>query len=129
MTRGYLISGANKCQGASWSGEFDDKEFREALGGERDLELRGYPIFGHCLPILLCLLQCGMLILKSSPCTAVMQYSSTSYDSVFSPLVRALMFQSCDFKTICVSNPHVEIALEASIVLSERVVSANSRSS
>ena len=47
----------------------------------------------------------------------------------FPPPVCALMFQSYDFKTICVSNPHAEIALEASIVLSERVVSENSRSS
>ena len=39
------MSGANKCQGASWSEEFDDKELRGGLGGERDLELRGCPVF------------------------------------------------------------------------------------
>ena len=31
----------DKYQGASWSEEFDDTELRGALGGERDLELRG----------------------------------------------------------------------------------------
>ena len=31
----------NKCQGASWSEEFDDKELGGVLGGERDLELGG----------------------------------------------------------------------------------------
>ena len=40
--------------------------------------------------------QCGMLILKCSPCTVVTQYSSTSYDSVFSHAVCALMFRPCD---------------------------------
>ena len=39
--RSYLSNGVNKCQGASWSEDFDDKELRGALGGERDLELRG----------------------------------------------------------------------------------------
>ena len=78
--RGYLSNGMDKCQGASWSGEFDGKELREALGGERNLELRGAPFPGHRLPILFHRRQYGMLISKCSPCTAVMQYSSTSYD-------------------------------------------------
>ena len=39
------MSGANKCQGASWSEEFDDKELRGALVGERDLELRRCLVF------------------------------------------------------------------------------------
>ena len=42
--------------------------------------------------------------------------------------VCALMFQSRDFKTICVFNPRVEIALEVSVVLSGRVICENSRS-
>ena len=41
--RGYRISGANGCQGASWSEEFDGKELRGELGGERGLKPRGSP--------------------------------------------------------------------------------------
>ena len=33
--------GMNGCQGTPWSEELDGKELRGALGGERDLELRG----------------------------------------------------------------------------------------
>ena len=43
--RGYLSNRVNKCQRGSWSEEFDDKKLREALGGERDLELRGCAVF------------------------------------------------------------------------------------
>ena len=39
-----MSNGVNKCQGALWSKELDDKELRGALGGERDLELRGCAI-------------------------------------------------------------------------------------
>ena len=42
---------------------------------ERDKEPRESPFSGHCLhgqPTLLHVLQCGMLIRKCSPCTAVM---------------------------------------------------------
>ena len=42
--RGYLSDGVNKCQGASWNEEFDVKELSGAVGGERDLELRGCAI-------------------------------------------------------------------------------------
>ena len=56
---------------ASWSEEVDSKEFRGALDEESNLEPRGSPFSGHPLPILLHRLQCGMLILKYSPCTAV----------------------------------------------------------
>ena len=65
------MSGANGCQGVSWNEELDGKEHRGALGGERDLEPRESPLSGHLLPILLHLLQCGMLILKCNPCTTV----------------------------------------------------------
>ena len=37
----WAMRGVNICQGASWTEELDDKEFRGALGSERDLELRG----------------------------------------------------------------------------------------
>ena len=50
------MSEVNGCQGASWSEELDGKELHGALGGERDLQPRGSPFFGHCLhgqPILL----------------------------------------------------------------------------
>ena len=40
-TQGYLSNEVNKCQGASWSEKRDDKELRGALGGKRNLELRG----------------------------------------------------------------------------------------
>ena len=63
-----------------------------ALGGERDLEPRESPLSGHRLPILLHQLRCGMLFLKCGPCTAVMQYNSTLYDSVFCPVVCATVF-------------------------------------
>ena len=43
------MSGANGCQGVSWSEELDGKELLGALGGERDLEPRGSPLFGPCL--------------------------------------------------------------------------------
>ena len=43
--RGYLKNRVNKCQGVSWSEEFDDVELRGVLGGERDLELRGCAVF------------------------------------------------------------------------------------
>ena len=42
--RGCLSNGVNKCQGVSWSEEFDDNELRGALGSERDLKLRGCAI-------------------------------------------------------------------------------------
>ena len=77
--RGDRKSGANGCQGASWSEELKGKELREALGGKRNLEPRGSPFSGHRVPILLHRLQCDRLILKCRPCTAVMQYSSTSH--------------------------------------------------
>ena len=40
-TRGYRMPEVNGCRGASWIEELDDKELRGALGGERDLELKG----------------------------------------------------------------------------------------
>ena len=51
------MSGANGCQGASWSKEFDGKELR---GAACDLAPRRSPFSGHRLhgqPILLHLLQ------------------------------------------------------------------------
>ena len=54
------MSGANGCQGASWSEELDGKEFHGALGGERDLEPRLSSYSGYCphgQPILLHRLQ------------------------------------------------------------------------
>ena len=69
--RGDRKSGANGCQGASWSEELDGKDLHGALGGERNLEPRGSPFFGHRLPILLRRLQWDLLISKCSPCTAV----------------------------------------------------------
>ena len=38
---GERMSGMNGCQGMPWSEKLDDKKLRGALGGERDLELRG----------------------------------------------------------------------------------------
>ena len=35
------MSGVDGCQGTAWSAVLDGKELRRALGGERDLELRG----------------------------------------------------------------------------------------
>ena len=32
------------CRGTSWNKDLDDKEFRGALGGERDLELIGFTV-------------------------------------------------------------------------------------
>ena len=63
-----------------------------------------------------------------NPCIAVMEYSSTSHGYVIS-LVNCDIYVHSDLKTICVPNPHTELALEMSIVLSGRVVSENSRSS
>ena len=63
-----------------------------------------------------------------SPCTAVMHYSSTSHGSVVS-LVNWAIYVHSNLIVFCVSNPHAELALEASTVLSRRVVSENSRSS
>ena len=80
MARGDRKSGVNHCQGALWSEELDGKELRGALGGKRNLEPRGYPFCGHLLPIFLHRLQCVMLVLKCSPCIAVIQYSRTSFD-------------------------------------------------
>ena len=102
MSRGCRISGANGCQGALWSEELNRKTLRGALDGKRNLEPRGSPFSVHRLhgqDILLRRLQRGMLILKRSPCIAAMQYSSTSYDSVFFHAVCALMFRSCDFES------------------------------
>ena len=68
------MSGANGCRGASWSEELDGKELCGALGDEHDREPRGSPFSGHHLhrqPSLLHLLQCGMLITKCSPSTAI----------------------------------------------------------
>ena len=79
--RGDRKSGANGCQGASWSEERNGKKLRGALGGGLDLKPRGYLFSVHRLLIILHLLQCGILILKCSPCTAEMQYRSTSDDS------------------------------------------------
>ena len=65
------------------------------------------------------------------PCSLspdVMHYSSTSHDSVIS-LANCAIYAHSDSKTICVSNPHIELALEASIVLLGRAVSENSQSS
>ena len=64
--------------------ELDDKELRAALGGERERSCEDAP-FGKSSSHLLApsTIQCVILILKCSPCTVVMQYSSTSYDSVF----------------------------------------------
>ena len=78
------MPGADGCRGASWSEELDGNELHGVLGGERDQELKGFPFSGHHLhgqPILLHLLQCGMLISKCGPCTAVMQINSTSHGS------------------------------------------------
>ena len=58
-------------------------------------------------------------------CAAVMQYSSTSHGSVIS-LVNCAIYVHSDLKTICASNPHLQLALEAIIVLSGRVVFENS---
>ena len=69
--RGDRKSGVNGCWGASSSEELEGKEVRGALGDKRNLEPRGSPISGHRLPILLQRLQCGMLISKCSPWTAV----------------------------------------------------------
>ena len=49
---------------------------------------------------------------------------STSHGSVIC-LVSCAIYVHSDLKIICVSNPHIELALEASIVLSGRVVSEN----
>ena len=62
-----------------------------------------------------------------SPCTAVIQYSSTSHGSVIS-LVNCAIYVHSDLKTSCVSNPHIELDLETSIVHSGRVLSEMSRS-
>ena len=67
------MSGAND-HGERHGAKLDGKNLRGALGGERDQKPRGPPYSGHCLhdqPNLLHLLQCGMLISKPSPCTAV----------------------------------------------------------
>ena len=70
------------CQGASWSKA--GRQLRGGLDGERDLEPRGSPVSGHRLLIVLHLVQCGMLIKgRCSPLHTVIQYSSTSYSSVF----------------------------------------------
>ena len=58
-----------------------------------------------------------------SPCTAVLQYSSTSYGS-FIYLVNCAIYVHSGLKTI--SNPPLELALKASIVILGRVVSENS---
>ena len=42
--RGQWKLDADGCRGTSWSKELDDKEFRGALGGERDLELIGFAV-------------------------------------------------------------------------------------
>ena len=72
------MSEANGCRGASWSGHLDGKELRGVLGDECDKEPTVSPFSGHRLhgqPTLLRLLQCGMLIPKYSPCTAVIYQS------------------------------------------------------
>ena len=43
--RGEWKLGADGCRGTSWSKELDGKELRGAHGGERDLELIGFPVF------------------------------------------------------------------------------------
>ena len=101
------MSGPNGRQEASWSEEFDRKELREAAC---DLDPTGSPFPGHRLHgrhFQHHLLQYGMLTLKSGSCTAVMQYSSTSYDSIFFPAVSMCysIYVHPDFNTICVSNP------------------------
>ena len=62
-----------------------------------------------------------------SPCTVVIQYSSTSHGSVF--LSCCDVYVHLKMKTICFFSPHVELALEVSIILSGKIVSKNSRSS
>ena len=43
--RGDRKSGANGCEGVSWSEELDVKELRGALGSEHEPEPRGCPFF------------------------------------------------------------------------------------
>ena len=69
------MSGAIGCRGGSWSKELEGMELRGAFGGERDQEPRGSRFLdtvnmanpSNTIPVL----QCGMLISKCSPCTAV----------------------------------------------------------
>ena len=42
--RGFLSNGVNGHQGTLRSEELDGKEYRGALGDERDLELRGFAV-------------------------------------------------------------------------------------
>ena len=53
ISRGCSIwmSGVNGCQGTPWSEELDGKELHEALGGERDLELRGFAVFWNIVDL------------------------------------------------------------------------------
>ena len=45
------MSGVNRCQGMPWREELDGKELRGALGGERDLELRGSTVFWNIVDL------------------------------------------------------------------------------
>ena len=91
------MSGANSCRGASSSEELDSKKLR---GAARDLKPRGSPFYGNLLhgqSFQHHLLHFGVVILKCSLYTA-MQYSRTSYDSVFLPQYVLQYFRTSDFK-------------------------------
>ena len=45
------MSGVDGCQGTPWSEELHGKELHEALGGERDLELRGLAVFWNIVDL------------------------------------------------------------------------------
>ena len=85
------------------------------------------PFSGYCLPILLHLLQCSILILKCSPCTAVMRTVVPHMTLTFLPQFLLTCFGHVVLK-ICVSQPVrvAFLALESSFVLSGRVVSETS---
>ena len=64
--------GANGCQGRTVVRErHEAKSLNAGNSAERDLEPRKSSFSGHRLPILLHRLQCGMLISKCNPRTAV----------------------------------------------------------
>ena len=45
------MSGVSRCQGTPRKEELDGKELRGALGGERDLELRGSTVFWNIVDL------------------------------------------------------------------------------
>ena len=121
----------NGCQGTPWSEELDEKGtprsawWRVRSGAER---IRDFlHIVNMVNPSFIIYYKCGiMLILKCwcSPCTAVMQYNSNSYSSVFLSRSVPLCIWTCDFrKKFALPNPRAAfLALAASVVLSRRVV-------